>query len=108
MTTQQTTSTQAAAPALMASELALQFYQAVLMRDAIILRDVFHWSKEELNSFTNEQQFAAAQKLVSAGNIAIRKVPMTRAAIEASAKPTVVAPAKAPTFQMHTRPPVAA
>ncbi|WP_182934386.1 MULTISPECIES: hypothetical protein [unclassified Klebsiella] len=80
-----TTSAQAAAPALVASELALQFYQAVLTRDYTTLRDVFHWSKSELDSMTPDQQFTAAGKLISAGNIAIRKVPMTKSAIEANA-----------------------
>ncbi|MEB7923565.1 hypothetical protein NGJ69_07440 [Atlantibacter hermannii] len=81
-----TTSAQAAKPALMASELALQFYQAILTRDYTTLRDTFHWTKDELNSMTPEHQFTAAGKLISAGNIAIRKVPMTKSAIEASTK----------------------
>lgn len=85
--TLQTTSTQAAAPALLASELALQFYQAILTRDITTLRDTFHWTKDELDSMTPDQQFAAASKLVSAGNIAIRKVPMTKAAIDANKPP---------------------
>ena len=80
------TSEQAAKPALIASELALQFYQAILTRDKTTLRDIFHWTKDELNSMTFEQQFTAAGKLISAGNIAIRKVPMTKSAIEASIK----------------------
>lgn len=80
----QTTSQQAAAPALIASELALQFYQAILTRDYTTLRDVFHWSKSELDSMNPDQQFTAAGKLISAGNIAIRKVPMTKSAIEAN------------------------
>ncbi|SSW79424.1 Uncharacterised protein [Klebsiella pneumoniae] len=96
--TQNQTSATAAQPALLASELALQFYQAVLMRDYTTLRDVFHWTKEELDASTTEHQFAAAQKLVSAGNIAIRKVPMTKAAIEASTKPATVTPLTQATF----------
>ncbi|HIC0119724.1 TPA: hypothetical protein ACWZMA_000232 [Escherichia coli] len=96
----QPTSTQAAAPALMASELALQFYQAILTRDFTTLRDVFHWTKSELDSMTPDQQFTAAGKLISAGNIAIRKVPMTKSAIEASKQPPAnVTPAQRPTFQ---------
>ncbi|MCW8351459.1 hypothetical protein [Citrobacter portucalensis] len=96
--TNQPTSTQAAAPALMASELALQFYQAILTRDYTTLRDVFHWTKSELDSMTPDQQFTAAGKLISAGNIAIRKVPMTKSAIEASKPPATVTPAQRPTF----------
>lgn len=94
----QTTSQQAAAPALMASELALQFYQAILTRDFTTLRDTFHWTKSELDSMNPDQQFTAAGKLISAGNIAIRKVPMTKSAIEANNK-TPVTPAQRPTFQ---------
>jgi len=98
--TNQPTSQQAAAPALMASELALQFYQAILTRDYTTLRDVFHWTKAELDSMTPDQQFTAAGKLISAGNIAIRKVPMTKSAIEASRPPAAnVTPAKTATFQ---------
>lgn len=95
----QTTSTQAAAPALMASELALQFYQAILTRDFTTLRDVFHWTKAELDSMNPDQQFTAAGKLISAGNIAIRKVPMTKSAIEASKPQATLNPAQRPTFQ---------
>lgn len=96
----QPTSQQAAAPALMASELALQFYQAILTRDYTTLRDVFHWTKSELDSMSPDQQFTAAGKLISAGNIAIRKVPMTKSAIEASRPPATatVTPAQQPTF----------
>lgn len=96
----QTTSQQAAAPALIASELALQFYKAILTRDYTTLRDVFHWSKSELDSMNPDQQFTAAGKLISAGNIAIRKVPMTKSAIEAN-KTSNVTPVNQPraTFQ---------
>lgn len=70
-------------PQLAGSEIALQFYQAVLTRDYTTLRDTFHWSKEELESFTVEQQFTSAGKLISSGNMTLRKVPITKAAIEA-------------------------
>lgn len=59
----------------MPHELALQYFTAILTKDALALRKTFGWSDEQTKDVPLELQTIAATKLISAGNIITRKQP---------------------------------
>lgn len=66
------------------SELALDYFTAILTRDFTTLTTKFKISLDECKLIGLDAQNMAASKLMAAGNILNRKAPVTRAALQAN------------------------